>query len=120
MKFKDSLTLIYGESGAGKTMLFKAIERDTLLENTNIICLNYDDISSGNIAHTLASAKNKIIVIDNADVALSLSQRMQISLDKENQYIIFTHSADGYKPGNASLAELVIKNGKGILVYRLL
>lgn len=120
LQFNDRLTLIDGESGTGKTMLFKAIERDTLLGKTNIICLNFDDIPSGNIEHTLASVKNKVIVIDNADVALSLGQRMQISLDIDNQYIIFTHSTDGYKPSRGSLAELVVKNGKGRLVYRLL
>lgn len=120
LQFNDRLTLIDGESGTGKTMLFKAIERDTLLGKTNIICLNFDDIPSGNIEHTLASVKNKVIVIDNADVALNLSRRMQISLDTDNQYIIFTHSTDGYKPSRRSLAELVVKNGKGRLVYRLL
>lgn len=120
LQFNDRLTLIDGESGTGKTMLFKAIERDTLLGKTNIICLNFDDIPSGNIEHTLASVKNKVIVIDNADVALNLSRRMQISLDTDNQYIIFTHSTDGYKPSRGSLAELVVKNGKGRLVYRLL
>lgn len=120
LQFNDRLTLIDGESGVGKTMLFKAIERDTLLAKTNIICLNFDDIPSGNIEHTLASVKNKIVVIDNADIVLSLSQRVQISLDKDNQYIIFTHSTDGYKPSRGSIAELVVKNGKGRLVYRLL
>ena len=29
--FKDKMTLINGDSGIGKTMLFKAIERDTLI-----------------------------------------------------------------------------------------
>lgn len=120
LKFNDRLTLIDGESGVGKTMLFKAIERDTLLGKTDIICLNFDDIPSGNIKHTLESVKNKIIIIDNADVALSLNQRMQISLDIDNQYIIFTHSTYGYKPSKGSIAELVVKNGKGRLIYRLL
>lgn len=120
LQFNDRLTLIDGESGIGKTMLFKAIERDTLLDKTNILCLNFDDIPSGNIEHTLSSVKNKVIVIDNADVALSLGQRIQISLDMDNQYIIFTHSTDGYKPSKASLATLVVKDGNGKLVYKLL
>lgn len=120
LHFRDKLTLINGDSGIGKTMLFKAIERDTLLRKTNIICLNFDDISSGNIKHTLASAKGKVIVIDNADVALNTAQRARISLDNMNQYIIFTHSTDGFMPSKGSIAELDVKNGKGKLVYVLL
>lgn len=117
LKFKDRITLIDGESGVGKTMLFKAIERDTLIKNSNIICLNYDDIPSGNIHHVLSTSKNKVIVIDNADVALSIEQRVQISTDLANQYIVFTHSTDGWLVGRNSLTELEISKGKGQLNY---
>lgn len=118
--FKDKMTLINGDSGIGKTMLFKAIERDTLIRKTDIICLNFDDIPSGNIAHTLNTAKGKVIVIDNADVALNVAQRVQISMDRDNQYIIFTHSTDGFMPNKASITELKVENGKGELNYLLL
>lgn len=120
LKFVDKLTLINGESGIGKTMLFKAIERDSLLKPTNIICLNFDDIPSGNIEYTLNTAKGKVIIIDNADVALDLLQRAKISLDNNNQYIIFTHSTDGFIPSAGSIAELVIEKGKGFLDYIML
>ena len=120
LRFKNRLTLINGESGIGKTMLFKAIKRNTLLDNNkNIICLNYKDKLSGNIEYILNSVNNKVIIIDDADISLTFSQRMQISLDTGNQYIIFTHSTDGYKPSRGSLAELIIKEGKGRLHYLL-
>lgn len=120
LQFKDKLTLINGNSGIGKTMLFKAIERDTLIKKTNILCLNFDDITSGNVKHTLNSAKNKVIVIDNADIALNMAQRAQISMDTSNQYIIFTHSTDGFMPSRGSITELEIKDGKGKIKHILL
>lgn len=120
LKFYDKMTLIDGESGVGKTMLFKAIERDCLINKTNIICLNYDDIASGNIEHTLNTAKGKVIIIDNADIALSMEQKVRVAMDKDNQYIIFTHSTEGFHPNDASIAELIVSNNNGKLVYDLL
>lgn len=120
LKFYDQLTLINGESGVGKTLLFKAIERDTLLSQTNIICLNYDDIASGNISYTLDKTTDHVIVIDNADVALSIEQRVQISMDTQNQYIIFSHTTQGFFPNEKSIAELLVNNHKGELIYPLM
>lgn len=120
LKFYDRLTLINGDSGVGKTLLFKAIERDTLLLQTNIICLNYDDISSGNITHILDKTSGHVIIIDNADIALSLEQRIQISMDQKNQYIIFSHTTQGFFPNEKSIAELIVKKNKGILLYPLM
>lgn len=120
LKFNDKMTIIDAESGIGKTMLFKAIERDCLLNKSNIICLNYDDIASGNIEYTLNTVKNKVIIIDNADIALSIEQRIKVSMDKDNQYIIFAHSTEGFYPNDASIAELVVNNHRGKLKYILL
>lgn len=120
LQFKDKMTLISGDSGIGKTMLFKAIERDVLLGKNMIICLNYDDIPSGNIEHTLNTVKNKVIVIDNGDISLDKLQRARVSLDNQNQYVIFTHSTEGFIPNDASIAKLNIKNGKGRLEHILL
>ncbi len=120
LRFYDDLTLINGESGVGKTMLFKAIERDCLLDKTNLVCLNYDDIASGNIEHTLNTAQNKVIIIDNGDITLSIEQRVKISKDTNNQYIVFIHTTDGFYPNDASIADLVISGNKGKLVYTLL
>lgn len=121
LRFKDRITFINGDSGIGKTMLFKAIERDTLVSKTNIICLNYDDLPSGNLEYTLNNARNKVIIIDNADVILSDNMKNQITFDdRNNQFIIFAHSTKGFLPTRNSITELVIKNNKGKLRYPLL
>lgn len=118
--FYDTLTIISGESGVGKTVLFKTLENDSILGNIDAICLNYDDITSGIIDITLNSTQNKIIVIDNADIILTPEQKFKISIDQSNQYIIFAHSIQGIHPGEKSIAELEVKNNKGKLNYILL
>lgn len=118
--FHDALTIINGESGVGKTVLFKALENDSILGNLDAICLNYDDITSGIIDITLKSAQNKIIIIDNADIILTDEQRFRISTDQDNQYIIFAHSIQGMHPSEKSIAELLVKNNKAKLNYVLL
>lgn len=120
LEFHNRMTLIDGESGVGKTMLFKAIKRDCLINKTNIICLNYKDKVSSNIENILNIIKDKIIVIDDADIALSMEQKVRVAMDKDNQYIIFAHSTEGFFPNDASIAELVVSNNKGKLVYTLL
>lgn len=118
--FYDTLTIIGGESGIGKTVLFKAIENDSILGDINAVCLNYDDITSGIIDITLNVSQNKIIVIDNADVILTPEQKLKVSMDQNNQYIIFAHSIQGMHPTEKSIAELEVKDNKGTLNYVLL
>ncbi len=60
--------------------------------------------------------RNKVVVIDNADSILTLEQRVEIALDRNNQYIIISHHSDGFCPGRNSLRELIVKNNKGKLV----
>lgn len=122
LNLKDRMVLVDGLSGVGKTLLYKAIMQDALTNRKDIICLNRNDIKGGettNIDNIIKSAKNKLIVIDNAEVILSLDMRYNISVDKNNQYIIFTHNTDGFKPRNLSFATLEVNNNKGELVYDL-
>lgn len=50
LQFKDRLTLVSGDSGIGKTMMFKAIQRDASLDKRNeIICLDHTNFASGHL-----------------------------------------------------------------------
>lgn len=118
--FYDPLTIISGESGVGKTLLFKALRNDSILGILDAICLNYESVTSNIIDITLNSAQNKIIVIDNADIILTVEQKFKISTDQNNQYIVFAHSIRGIHPGEKSIAELEVKYNKGKLNYILL
>jgi hypothetical protein len=121
LTFKNELTLIMCESDIDSKILYEAIEHDVLLnDRKDILLLDYHDMQSGNIKYVLETAKNKVIVINHSDTILELYQRVQISMDTSNQYIIFTHSVDGFKPVDKSIANLVIKDKVGKLEYPLL
>ena len=116
--FHSSLTLIRGNSGIGKTYLFNMLAKEALLDaNSNIICLNYMDLKSGHIKMVLNAAKNKVIIIDNADVVLDDEDRMKINFDTDNQYILFMRKFGCLKPSGYSFANLVIDKNKGYLSY---
>lgn len=116
--FHSSLTLIHGNSGIGKTYLFNMLAKEALLDaNSNIICLNYMDLKSGHIKMVLNAAKNKVIIIDNADIVLDDEDRIKINFDTENQYILFMKKFGCLKPSAYSFANLVIDNNKGYLSY---
>ena len=120
LAIKDNLTLIGGQSGSGKTLLFEAFQSDSVLnENSNITCINYTT-DKEIISETLKKSSGKLFVIDNADIILNRDQRFNISLDKKNQYIVFTHSLYGFKPSASSIAELIVENNIDKLHYPLL
>lgn len=120
LAIKDNLTLIGGQSGSGRTLLFEAFQSDSVLnENSNITCINYTT-DKEIISETLKNSSGKLFVIDNADIILNRDQRFNISLDKKNQYIVFTHSFYGFKPSASSIAELKVENNIGKLYYPLL
>lgn len=116
--FHSSLTLIRGDSGIGKTYLFNMLAEESLLDaNSNIICLNYMSFKTGNIKTVLNTAKNKVIIIDNADVVLDNEDRMRINFDTDNQYVLFMRKFGCLKPVAYSFANLVIDKNKGYLSY---
>lgn len=115
--FENRLLLIGGNSGVGKTMVFKRIRSDALLNNKNIRCINIYDKDLVNISELIRKKSGFIFVIDNADLVLSDSDKYFISLDKRNQYIIFTHNISGFKPGHKSNASLIYKDGVITLDY---
>ncbi len=115
LKFEDRLTLVSGDSGSGKSIMYKAF-RYKSGEDPRIVCFDGIDLKKKNISEEIEKMNNRVIVIDNADSILTLDQRAEIALDKNNQYIIVSHHSDGYCPGRNSLRELVVNNNKATLV----
>ena len=113
--FDDQLTLISGKSGSRKSLMYKAF-RDKSAEDERIICFDGIDLIKKDITKEISKLKNKVIVIDNADI-LNMDQRADIALDENNQYIIISNIyGDGYCPGRNSLRKLVGENNKGKLI----
>lgn len=125
LTFYTDLTIIGGESGVGKTLLFEAFQKKAALGDERFVCIDINYVTNlKNMNTTLDSVlkgiDNKVIIIDNADVVLNTTQRLKISMDAKNQYIILAHGTGGFKPSASSIAELEVKNNKGKLCYPLL
>ena len=64
--FEDRITLVGGDSGTGKTVLYEMLEDLKLTNEYHAIKLfNY---KSENILENLEKCRNNFIVIDNADI----------------------------------------------------
>ena len=88
--------------------------------NESYVFFNYMIYDKKYIKSEILSQKNKIFVIDNADIILDRELKSLISVNTSNQYIIFTHSIEGYTLGKKNVAELRVFNNRGILEYPLL
>lgn len=105
----------------GKSFLYKLmLDKARSDMNENYIFFNYMVHDKKYIKSEILSQKNKVFVIDNADIVLDRELKSLISVNTSNQYIIFTHSIDGYTLGKKNVAELRVSNNKGILEYPLL
>lgn len=104
-KFTNNITILTGDSGAGKTASFSFI-KECMALNSDIMCLNYLDYQK-DIAGIIKNASGKLIVIDNADVLLDDDVRKYIALDDKNQYLIIGRNPKNLFATKDNLFELV-------------
>lgn len=90
-----------------KTAAFSFI-RECMSMNPKILCLNYLDYQK-DIKKILSETKEKLIVIDNADILLDDDTRKYISLDDRNQYLIIGRNPKNLFTTRENLFELVSK-----------
>lgn len=109
----DYLTLINGDSGIGKTLLFNYFERQSLI-NSSYVCFNSKYVERmkkenycKGILKELRSIKNSLIVIDNAETILDDDIRNYIVFDKNNTYMIFGRNVSGLWITENNIASLV-------------
>lgn len=85
--FEDRITLVGGDSGTGKTVLYEMLEDLKLTNEYHAIKLfNY---KSENILENLEKCRNNFIVIDNADILIDDDIRRFINFEFSNQYMLF-------------------------------
>lgn len=92
-EIENNITFIKGDSGTGKSAVFSFIEELTT-EKKNIKCYNYLD-AKANYKVAIKRSKDKLFVIDNADLLLDDKMREYIAHDKNNQYIIIGRNPKG-------------------------
>lgn len=102
------LTMIMGESGIRKSYLFSVLQ--TLVMGgslKNVVCINYRNTDA---LSKLKSFKNKLIIIDNADILLGEEQRLFIRTDISNYYLLIGRDVYALGTGPYNLGQLAISN----------
>ena len=108
--FDDRLTLVGGDSGTGKTVLYEMLEDLKLTEEYKLIKLfNY---KSDNIRENLKNCKNNFIVIDNADILIDDEIGKFINFEFGNQYLLFLRNCDGLNVSDKSFKVLNFEENK--------
>ena len=91
--FDDRITLVGGDSGTGKTVLYDMLED---LKQTEEYCaIKLFNYKSEDILEKLKQCRNNFVVIDNADILMDDDVRQFINFEFSNQYMLFLRNCDG-------------------------
>lgn len=101
---ETNVTFIVGNSGTGKSAAFSFLQ-ELAAEDKQIKCYNYLDKGTG-YKSSIKKFKEKLIVIDNADILLDDNMRWYIATDGQNQYIIIGRNPTGLMLDQDDIMEL--------------
>lgn len=108
--FDDRITLVGGDNGTGKTVLYEIIEDLKLTDEYNAIKLfNY---KSDNMKENLMKCKECFVVIDNADILINDDIRQFINFEFSNQYMLFLRNCDGLNVSDKSFKIMHLEGKK--------
>ncbi len=108
--FDDRITLVGGDSGTGKTVLYEMMEDLRLTDEYKAIKLfNY---KSDNLLESIKQCRNSFIVIDNADILINDEIRKFINFEFSNQYLLFLRNCDGLNVSDKSFKMLKLDNNR--------
>ena len=127
LNIDDNLTLINGDSGIGKTLIFNYLDRCSY-DNDKIKCFNAKYLEKIKLdgksvqralENRLKLIKKSLIVIDNAEIILDDRLRRYIAFDGDNTYMIFGRNVSGLWITENNIATLVrdTKNKRMYLDY---
>ena len=110
LMFDDRITLVGGDSGTGKTVLYEILEDLRLTDQYKAVKLfNY---KSDNFLEVLKQCRYNFIVIDNADILIDDDIRRFINFEFSNQYMLFLRNCDGLNVSDKSFKVLKFDNNK--------
>lgn len=110
LKFDDRITLVGGDSGTGKTILYEILEDLKLTDQYKEIKLfNY---KSDNLLDAVKQCRNNFIVIDNADILINDEIRGFINFEFSNQYMLFLGNCDGLNVSDKSFKILKFEDNR--------
>lgn len=104
LEFDDRITLVGGNSGTGKTVLYEMLEDVRLTNEYRAIKLfNY---KSDDFPEAIKRCRNSFIVVDNADNLINDEIRKFINFELSNQYMLFLRNCDGLAVSDKSFKVL--------------
>lgn len=110
LMFDDRITLVGGDSGTGKTVLYEMLEDLRLTDEYKAIKLfNY---KSDNLLESLKHCRDSFIVIDNADILINDEIRKFINFEFSNQYMLFLRNCDGLNVSDKSFKVLHLNDDR--------
>ena len=108
--FDDRITLVGGDSGTGKTVLYEMLEDLRLTDEYKAIKLfNY---KSDDLLESMKQCRGRFIVIDNADILIDDEVRRFINFEFSNQYMLFLRNCDGLNVSDKSFKVLKLDNNR--------
>jgi hypothetical protein len=108
--FEDRITLVGGDSGTGKTVLYEMLEDLRLIDEYKAIKLfNY---KSDDLFTALKQCRDRFIVMDNADILMNDEIRKFINFEFSNQYMLFLRNCDGLNVSDKSFKVLKLDNNR--------
>jgi uridine kinase len=107
---EDRITLVGGDSGTGKTVLYEMLEDLRLTDEYKAIKLfNY---KSDNFFESLKQCRDSFIVMDNADILIDDEVRRFVNFEFSNQYMLFLRNCDGLNVSDKSFKVLNFDNNR--------
>ena len=120
LEFKYELTIICGDSAVGRTFIYNLLSEEP--SKDKIIFINY--LTPSDILEYIVLSgkiKNRLIVIDNADILLSEERVVNgIRNDNSNQYIVMVRKYDSLAKSQKNIARLIRRENRLVLYYTLL
>ena len=108
--FDDRITIVGGDSGTGKTVLYDILDDLRQTEEYNAIKLfNY---KSEDVLEKLKQCRNNFVVIDNADILMDDEVRRFINFEFSNQYMLFLRNCDGLNVSDKSFKVMKLKSNR--------
>ena len=96
LEFDDRITLVGGDSGTGKTVLYEMLE----------------DIRLTDEYKAIKQCRDSFIVVDNADCMINDDIRRFINAELSNQYMLFLRNCDGLNVFDKSFKVLKLDNNR--------
>ena len=110
LAFDDRITLVGGDSGSGKTVLYEILEDLRFTDEYRAIKLfNY---KSDDFLDSIIRCRDNFIVIDNADILLNDDVRRFINFEFTNQYMLFSRNCDGLNVSDKSFKVLRLDHNR--------